>query len=192
MKPIITIMSVLSLLSYSCESSQQSEKVSEKSVLSFLNEIDSVDVWTSQWSTTFDLNTKKFKQAISIYGKVIFLYEDSIYDLSSSHGHSGTKPVHSNSTLPYFIDNSIKKELRIVNDSMYVHYNDYTKVTVTDTCKYSLVDSYFRRKVLASDVLNSLQKGAINPPDWQVEKYLGIPINEWVQYLSMSDGDKNI
>jgi hypothetical protein len=166
--------------------------VSSKSVFSFLSEEDSVDVWTSQWCTTFELNTRKFEMAVATYGIVIFIYQDSIYSLSGFHGHSGTKHIHSSSTYPYFFEGSIKKELRTGNDSLYVRYDDYTKVAVTDTCKYSLVDSYLRRKVPAVDLLNSLKNGEINPPDWQVKKYLGIAIDSWVQHLSMSDGDKNL
>ncbi|MCJ8288474.1 MAG: hypothetical protein HRT58_00465 [Crocinitomicaceae bacterium] len=184
MKFIIQIFTLFAIVS-SCSVKPEGaiNLIEEKAFQQVLNESDSIDIWATQWQTCFELGSIKAVVSQSIYGVAVIIHNDSLYFLSSGLGYYGSAEIDVNNEHSFLHEN-ILKSIEVFEDSMFIQFDDYYKVHVSDTGKYTLVTSYIKRTVSSKEVLKTFKEGKLDTPDWQRRVFLGLDVSNWVEIES--------
>ena len=177
MKNTLYLVFFLSLIS--CNSKGIKSTKNSASIFDKLKEIDSIDVWTSQWKSIYDLEDNSFQVAESMYGGAIYIHNDSMYYLSVGSGLYKTQFLNKNEGENFYMINNKKVKIEFNEEIMKAIYIEKYNVWTSDTGQYKIVDSYLRQTVSARYLEKTLKgKGTSSIHS---DTFLGLPMNTWVK-----------
>lgn len=152
------VFTLVSFIIYSCWN-EVKEKISTNNehtfnLVSYLEDNDSVSCWTTQWENYFDLNTKGFQSAISLYNGAYIVTEDSIYTFYYPCEYFGSESYKIRDKNIY-LDGKTEKDNKIwINrDSLYIeNVGDYMN-SGNETEQFLTVETYFKRTFSSKEFL---------------------------------------